>query len=179
MAIPGFARWRKGGALFAAVCVSGCGWWFTEDISASHVPGAPRRQLVAVGRFRPLLYGADESRSRPGLADSVTIGCENGLDLVGVKMVAPVRVAAAMAEARVAFPDPTNAASIGKGLQADAVIVGTADFHKFDTSVEVRLVRVATGAIDASVRVAGNKDLDVLGRDACKALLSPGSVPKQ
>ena len=123
-----------------------------------------------------MVYGADESQSRPGLADAVTIGCENGLDVVRVDMVAPIRVAAAMADAHVAFPDQTNAVDMARRVQADAVIVGSVNFFKFSTDVDVRLVRAKTGAIDASAHVEGNKDLDILGRDACCALFSPDSA---
>jgi hypothetical protein len=92
-------------------------------------------------------------------------------------MVAPIRVAAAMADAHVAFPDPTNAASIATRVHADAVIVGSVNFFKFSIAVDVRLVRAETGTIDASAHVEGNKDLKILGRDACKALFSSTGAP--
>lgn len=145
MAKRGFERWPIGRSLLAAVCVLECGCWFHEDLAVSRRPGAPRPRLVAVARFRPMVYGADESQSRPGLADAVTIGCENGLDVVRVDMVAPIRVAAAMADAHVAFPDQTNAVDMARRVQADAVIVGSVNFFKFSTDVDVRLVRAKTG----------------------------------
>jgi hypothetical protein len=169
---------RKGPKKHAARSAVGVSWLLLlgcfplRVVVAPGVPGTPRPKRVAVTRFRPMVYGRDESQERRGLADEVTIGCEDGLESAGITIVDPVRVAAAMADARVAFPDPTTALGIGKQLDADAVIVGTVNFFKFSQNVDVRLLRVETGATDASSHVDGNGDDRLFGRDACKALVA-------
>lgn len=167
-------RWL-GGFWSTALCASlwGCGWWFTDSIRASHAAGASRPRVAAVLRFHPLVHGADESLGRSGLADPATIGCEDGLELLGVAMVYPVTVASASAAAHEPFPDATNAPGLASAVGADVAIVGSVNIFELDAHVDVQLVRAATGAIEATAHVEGNKDLRVLGRDACVALLSP------
>jgi hypothetical protein len=97
-------------------------------------------------------------------------GCNEGVASAGVRFTPAGSVDAALAGRKVDDLDDAAAVSLGKRLGADAVIVGAFAIGHFSNGVKVRLIRVETGAIEATAEVE-DPAVDVGAKRACAALL--------
>lgn len=78
----------------------------------------------------------------------------------GLEVIEPHGIAAA---------DDATAVRIARERGADAVVVGSVEARRLHVDVDVRLLRTASGAVDASAHAERES---TLGGDACCALVA-------
>ncbi len=135
-----------------------------DTVVKSAVGTLPRPGAVAVFPFA----GQYSRKDLVSLED----GCRAGIAAAGVTVIAPERVAAAMAERGVVEAKDREVAQLGKLLGADAVIIGALDVGHFASGVDARFILTETGTVAATARTESSAAWFELAKQTCRAFVT-------
>jgi len=162
-----------------ALLLPACAALAHEAPTVVRSPGEhPRPIVVAILPFQFTVTRAEQShadRAAWNAEAELWKGCAEGVAASGVSVVRREQVDAAIVAQELDVANDASVSSsggaVGKAVGADMIIVGVADQEKFDAVLDARLVRAASGAVEATAHAENQKLFDG-AKETCSAMVS-------